>query len=88
MSRAFVKEQDDADAIEELAERPVSKEPNAVTPRGLQSEGIADNQGPTVFSPALSLFHELDEGLALQAYVGKNMPTAPSTSPPKAAIHT
>ena len=36
MSRAFVKEQDDADAIEELAERPVSKEPNAVTPRGLR----------------------------------------------------
>src|SRR5437763_6920082 len=36
MSRAFVKEQDDADALEELAERPVSKEPNAVTPRGLR----------------------------------------------------
>jgi transcription elongation GreA/GreB family factor len=36
MSRAFVKEQDDADTIEELPERPVSTHPNAVTPRGLR----------------------------------------------------
>jgi transcription elongation GreA/GreB family factor len=36
MSRAFVKEQDDADALEELPERPVSTHPNAVTPRGLR----------------------------------------------------
>ena len=33
MSRAFVKEQDDAP--EELSERPVSANPNFVTPRGL-----------------------------------------------------
>jgi transcription elongation GreA/GreB family factor len=36
MSRAFVKEQDDADAPEDLPERPVSPHPNAVTPRGLR----------------------------------------------------
>jgi transcription elongation GreA/GreB family factor len=35
MSRAFVKEQDGADAIEELPERPVSEHPNHVTARGL-----------------------------------------------------
>lgn len=34
MSRAFVKEQDDAP--EQLAERPVSANPNIVTPRGLR----------------------------------------------------
>lgn len=35
MSRAFVKEQDGVDAVEELPERPVSHNPNFVTPRGL-----------------------------------------------------
>lgn len=35
MSRAFVKEQDGEDAVEDLPERPVSLHPNAVTPRGL-----------------------------------------------------
>ncbi|CAN5213412.1 transcription elongation factor GreA [soil metagenome] len=35
MSRAFVKEQDGEDAVEDLPERPVSTHPNAVTPRGL-----------------------------------------------------
>jgi transcription elongation GreA/GreB family factor len=36
MSRAFVKEQDGEDSVEELPERPVSPHPNAVTPRGLR----------------------------------------------------
>ena len=36
MSRAFVKEQDGEDALEELPERPISHHPNAVTPRGLR----------------------------------------------------
>jgi transcription elongation GreA/GreB family factor len=35
MSRAFVKEQDGADAFEELPERPVSAHPNLVTAEGL-----------------------------------------------------
>jgi transcription elongation GreA/GreB family factor len=35
MSRAFVKEQDGADAIEELPDRPVSEHPNYVTANGL-----------------------------------------------------
>jgi transcription elongation GreA/GreB family factor len=35
MSRAFVKEQDDQEGLEELAERPVSSNPNFVTHRGL-----------------------------------------------------
>jgi hypothetical protein len=46
----------------------------AVTPLGRQSDGLADNQGPTVVTPALSLYHELDDGLAFQGFVGKNMP--------------
>jgi len=54
----------------------------AVTPLGLQYEGLADNQGPTVVSPALSLFHTLDEGLAVQAFVGKNVPLMNASTRP------
>jgi transcription elongation GreA/GreB family factor len=35
MSRAFVKEQDDQEGLEELPEIPISSNPNFVTPRGL-----------------------------------------------------
>lgn len=35
MSRAFVKEPDGEDAVEELPERPVSSHPNLVTAQGL-----------------------------------------------------
>ncbi|MGZ5881671.1 MAG: transcription elongation factor, partial [Xanthobacteraceae bacterium] len=35
MSRAFVKEPDGEDAVEELPERPVSSHPNLVTALGL-----------------------------------------------------
>jgi transcription elongation GreA/GreB family factor len=35
MSRAFVKEQDDQEGLEELPEIPISSSPNFVTPRGL-----------------------------------------------------
>ena len=46
----------------------------AVTPAGLASDGLADNRGTTVVTPGFSLFHELDEGLGLQAFVSKNVP--------------
>ncbi|HEY7765900.1 MAG TPA: GreA/GreB family elongation factor [Aestuariivirgaceae bacterium] len=36
MSRAFVKDQDDSEAIEEFSDRPISSNPNYVTPRGLR----------------------------------------------------
>jgi transcription elongation GreA/GreB family factor len=36
MSRAFVKDQDDSEAIEEFSDRPISPNPNYVTPRGLK----------------------------------------------------
>lgn len=35
MSRAFVKEQDGADQVDELPDRPLSPHPNLVTPEGL-----------------------------------------------------
>jgi hypothetical protein len=54
----------------------------AVTPRGLESDGLADHQGPTVLSPALSLFHALDEGLAVQAFVGTNVPVLNAATRP------
>jgi transcription elongation GreA/GreB family factor len=35
MSRAFVKERDDGDSVEDLPDRPISPHPNVVTPEGL-----------------------------------------------------
>jgi hypothetical protein len=46
----------------------------AVTPAGLEFSGLPDRLGPTVLTPALSIFHTLEEGTALQLYVGKHMP--------------
>jgi len=43
----------------------------AVTPAGRESDGVDDGQ--TVVSPALSLFHSLDDGTAIQGFVGKNV---------------
>jgi hypothetical protein len=43
----------------------------AVTPAGLQFAGVQD--GPTVFSPAFALFHTLDNGFAMQGFVGKHL---------------
>jgi hypothetical protein len=45
----------------------------AYTPSGIQFNGLPDSQGAKVVTPAFSLFHALDEGVALQGYVGKNM---------------
>jgi hypothetical protein len=42
----------------------------AATPAGLEGQGVAG--GPTVLTPALAYFQELDSGAALQAFVGKN----------------
>jgi transcription elongation GreA/GreB family factor len=36
MSRAFVKDQEDNEGIEEFSDRPISTNPNYVTPRGLK----------------------------------------------------
>ena len=43
----------------------------AVTPAGREFDGLDD--GPTVVSPSLSLFHALDDGTAIQGFVGKNV---------------
>lgn len=54
----------------------------AVTPTGQAQNGLADNRGTTVVTPGFSLFHELDEGLGLQAFVSKNMPLLNQVGPP------
>jgi hypothetical protein len=46
----------------------------AVTPAGLASDGLPDKMGTTVVTPALSLFHALDNATALQMFIGKHMP--------------
>lgn len=47
----------------------------AFTPAGLSSYlGAID--GPTVISPAMFFYHQLNDGSALQAFLGKNMPFA------------
>src|SRR5581483_1463210 len=43
----------------------------AVTPAGLESDGLAD--GHTVLSPTLVWFHDLG-GLAVQGFVGQHLP--------------
>jgi hypothetical protein len=43
----------------------------AVSPAGIQYNGVQD--GPTVLSPQLGLFHALDSDTALQGFVGKHM---------------
>jgi hypothetical protein len=49
----------------------------AVTPAGLDQDGVQD--GPTVVSPALSLFHTLDDGTGIQGFIGKNMNLNPTS---------
>ncbi len=46
----------------------------AVAPGGPQFDGLPDRMGPTVLTPALSVFHALDDATAVQAFVGKHMP--------------
>src|SRR5256885_976556 len=54
----------------------------AVTPAGPAYAGLPESQGPTVVSPALSLFHALDERLALQGFVGKHLLVTPGGANP------
>ena len=51
MSRAFVKEENEAFTGEELPERPVSSEPNYVTPAGRES--LRPDAGDRQNSPRL-----------------------------------
>lgn len=44
---------------------------HAATPAGLECDGLAD--GPTQFSPALTLSQDLGDGLAVQGFVGRTM---------------
>jgi hypothetical protein len=43
----------------------------AVTPAGLEADGIAD--GPTMLSPNVALFYELTKGTAIQGFVGNHL---------------
>jgi hypothetical protein len=52
----------------------------AVTPGGAQFDGLPDRMGPTVLTPALSVYHALDNAIALQAYIGKHMPIQNSST--------
>ncbi len=44
---------------------------SAVTPAGLEANGVAD--GPTILTPSIAWFQDLGGGTALQGYVGKNI---------------
>ncbi|HEY7311039.1 MAG TPA: hypothetical protein VH643_16870 [Gemmataceae bacterium] len=46
----------------------------AVAPAGIQFAGMPD--GPTVFSPAFSVFHSITENTAIQGFVAKNVPVS------------
>jgi transcription elongation GreA/GreB family factor len=64
MSRAFVKEQDDADALQELPERPISPHPNAVTPRGLR---LIDEEIDKLRKDLAHAQHDVDRNLIARA---------------------
>lgn len=51
----------------------------AVTPAGAQFGGVPD--GPTVVIPAFSVFHTLNDRLAFQGFVSKNMPISDAAAP-------
>ena len=42
----------------------------AATPAGLDNQGVSG--GPTIITPALAYFYEMESGSAVQAFVGKN----------------
>jgi hypothetical protein len=52
----------------------------AVTPAGAQFGGLPE--GPTVVIPAFSLFHALNDRLAFQGFVSKNMPISDAAAAP------
>jgi hypothetical protein len=52
----------------------------AVTPAGAQFGGLPD--GPTVVIPAFSVFHALNDRLAFQGFVSKNMPISDAAAAP------
>jgi transcription elongation GreA/GreB family factor len=85
MSRAFVKEQDDADALEELPERPVSTHPNAVTPHGLR---LIDEEIEKLRKELAHAQHVADRNLIARAsrdlrYWTQRRATAQLIEPPK-----
>ena len=85
MSRAFVKEQDDADALEEFPERPVSTQPNAVTPRGLR---LIDEEIDRLRKELAHAQHIADRNLIARAsrdlrYWTQRRATAQPIQPPK-----
>ena len=51
----------------------------AVTPAGLDADGLAD--GPTILSPHFAWFHEVGDGTAIQGFVGKNLRAPTRTGP-------
>src|SRR5262249_9871036 len=54
----------------------------AYAPAGPQYDGLPERAGPTVVSPALSLFHALADGTAVQGFVGKHLPLANAAAGP------
>src|SRR5262249_20250125 len=43
----------------------------AITPAGLEADGIAD--GPTIFSPSMAWYQELADGTGLHGFVGTRL---------------
>jgi hypothetical protein len=54
----------------------------AVTPAGLQFDGLPERLGPTVFTPALSVFQALDDTFVIQGFVGKNLTVQQAATQP------
>ena len=86
MSRAFVKEQDDQEGLEELPERPISPNPNFVTSRGL---ALIDEEIEAARKVLAHAQHESDRaGIGRSSrdlrYWTQRRATAQPVEPPKA----
>lgn len=87
MSRAFVKDQDDQPSVEELPERPISPNPNFVTPRGL---ALVDEEIEAARKLLAHAQHETDRGGIARAsrdlrYWTQRRATAQLVEPPPKA---
>jgi hypothetical protein len=50
----------------------------ALQPSGVEFDGL--NEGPTVVRPAIGMFQEVGEGMAVHGFVGKDVQTGPQWS--------
>jgi transcription elongation GreA/GreB family factor len=87
MSRAFIKEQDEAQALVELPDRPISPHPNLVTAEGMAAidVALARAEGDYVRAQAGGDHHQIASARRELRYWSARRSTAEIVAPPKDA---